>query len=173
MRKRLLNKEAMSLLEDPTSISRELEEIHLVGEKPSEKHRMTSEQKLRVLQSTVIEYIWEVFVSVNSSCAQPPPPHTHTHPGWPLDIDTRAFEFFLPWMENSRGWWGLLSCQIPRGGDEKRGQMPRPPSTLQHFSLIAQSNSAVLNIFMSDFFVSSNVVLCNSARILIKTLRRY
>ena len=69
----------MSLLEDPTSISRELEEIHLVGEKPSEKHRMTSGQKLRVLQSTVIEYIWEVFVSVNPSCAQPPLP-THSHP---------------------------------------------------------------------------------------------
>ena len=82
MRKRLLNKQAMSLLEDPTSSSRELEEIHLVGEKPSEKHRMTSGQKLMVLQSTVIEYIWEVFVSVNPSCAQPLPPPlpTHTHP---------------------------------------------------------------------------------------------
>ena len=166
MRKRLLNKQAMSLLEDPTSISRELEEIHLVGEKPSEKHRMTSGQKLRVLQSTVIEYIWEVFVSVNPSCAQPPspppPPHTHIrHPGWPLGIDTRAFEFFLPWMENSRGWWGLLRCQIPRGGNEKRGQMPRPPSTLQQFSLIVQSNSAVLNIFMSDFWfqVTSSFVI--------------
>ena len=63
--------------------------------------------------------------------------------------------FFLPWMGNSLGW-GLLSCQIPRGGDEKREQMPRPPSTLQHFSLIAQSTSAILSI------------LCNSA-ILIKT----
>ena len=59
-------------------------------------------------------------------------------------------QFFLPWMVNSRGW-GLLSCQIPRGGDEKRGQMPRFPSTLQHFSLIAQSNSAVLSILMCDF----------------------
>ena len=29
--------------------------------------------------------------------------------------------------------------------------MSRPPSTLQHFSLIAQSNSAVLSILMSDF----------------------
>ena len=29
--------------------------------------------------------------------------------------------------------------------------MPRPPSTLQHFSLIAQSNSAILNILMCDF----------------------
>ena len=55
-------------------------------------------------------------------------------------------------MANSRGW-RLLSCQIPRGGDEKRGQMPRPPSTLQHFSLIAQSSSAILSILMSDVFV--------------------
>ena len=40
--------------------------------------------------------------------------------------DPRALAFFFPRMANSRGW-GLLSCQIPRGGDEKRGQMPRPP----------------------------------------------
>ena len=53
-------------------------------------------------------------------------------------------------MANSRRW-GLLSCQIPRGGDEKIGQMPRPPSTLQHFSLIAQSSSAILSILMCDF----------------------
>ena len=58
--------------------------------------------------------------------------------------------FFLPQMANSQGW-GLLSCQIPRGGDEKRGQMPRPPSTLQHFSLIAQSNKAILSILMCAF----------------------
>ena len=80
--------------------------------------------------------------SVNSTCAQPPTPRA----------DRRALAFFLPWMANSRGW-GLLSCQIPRGGDEKRGQMPRPPSTLQHFLLIAQSNSAVLSILMCDFLV--------------------
>ena len=64
--------------------------------------------------------------------------------------DARALAYFSPWMANSRGW-GLLSCQIPRGGDEKRGQMPRPPSTLQHFSLIAQSNSAILSILMFNF----------------------
>ena len=40
---------------------------------------------------------------------------------------------------------------MPWGGDEKRGQMPRPPSTLQHFSLIAQSNNAVLSVLMCDF----------------------
>ena len=48
----------------------------------------------------------------------------------PAPADPRALVFFfLPWMANSRGW-GLLSFQIPRGGDEKRWQMPRPPSTL-------------------------------------------
>ena len=61
------------------------------------------------------------------------------HPASPPPrADPQASAFFLPWMANSRGW-GLLSCQIPRGGDEKRGQMPCPPSTLQHFSLTTQS----------------------------------
>ena len=83
------------------------------------------------------------YASVNSICAQLPPPA-------PLaDLRALAF-FFLPWMANSRRW-GLLSCQIRRGGDKKRVQMPRPPSTLQHFSLIAQSNSSILSILMSDF----------------------
>ena len=64
--------------------------------------------------------------------------------------DPRALALFLPWMANSRVW-ELLSCQIPRGGDEKRGQIPRPPSTLLHLSLIAQSGSAILSILMCDF----------------------
>ena len=64
----------------------------------------------------------------------------------PPRADPRELAFFLPW---SLGW------QIPGGGDssagqfpgvgkKKRGQMPRPPSTVQHFLLIAQSNSAIL-----------------------------
>ena len=40
-----------------------------------------------------------------------------------------------------------------REGDKKRGQMPHPLSTLQHFSLIAQSSSAILSILMRDFFL--------------------
>ena len=68
----------------------------------------------------------------------------------PPRADPRALASFLHWLANSRGW-GLLSCQIPRGGDEKGGLIPRPPSTLQHFSLIAQSNNAVLIILMCDF----------------------
>ena len=90
-----------------------------------------------------------------------PAPSSPSTPGL-----TSGISIFLPWMANSRGW-GLLSCQIPRGADEKRGQMPRPPSTMQHFSVIAQSSSAISSILMCDFFCS----LCNSA-ILIRTSRR-
>ena len=70
----------------------------------------------------------------------------------------RALAFFLRWMADSHG-------------REKRGQIPCPQSTLQHFSLIAQLNTAVLKHFNVRFFVSSNVFVCNSARILIKTSR--
>ena len=71
------------------------------------------------------------------------PAQPSSSPAPPSQAYPRALAIFLPWMANSRGW-GLLGCQIPRGGDEKRGQMPCPPSTLQHFSLIAQWNSAIL-----------------------------
>ena len=55
-------------------------------------------------------------------------------------------------------------------GDEKRGQTPRPPTTLQHFSLekrpgrrLKQCHFQHYNV---QFFVSINVFLCiNSARI--------
>ena len=81
------------------------------------------------------------FMHQSIPAAPNPPPPPRANP--------RALALFLPWMANFRGW-GLLSCQVPRGGDERGGQMPRPPSTLQIFSLIAQSNS-VLSILMSDF----------------------
>ena len=93
-------------------------------------------------EKTSFAHLTATNASVNSPCAQHPPPRA----------DPRAFAFFLPWMANSRGW-GLLSCQIPRGGDEKRGQMSRPPSTLQNFLLIAQSNGSVLSILRCDFLV--------------------
>ena len=41
---------------------------------------------------------------------------------------------------------------LPGGGEGiPRKGMPRPPSTLQHFSLIAQSSSAILSILVCDF----------------------
>ena len=56
---------------------------------------------------------------------------------------------------------------MPRGGDEKRGQMPHPPSTLQHFSLIAQSNNAVLSILMCvfSFQLTSSLVIALEFRL--------
>ena len=75
-------------------------------------------------------------------------------------------------MANSRGW-GLLSCQIPQGGDEKRGQMPRPPSTLQHFSLIAQSRSAILNVIYGLDYTPSDQVLAQSKWPTVKDLYEY
>ena len=92
-----------------------------------------------------------VFIVMHQSIpAVPSPP--------PPRADPRALAFFLPWLANSRGW-GLLSCQNPRGGDKKGGLMPRPPSTPQHFSLIAQSNNAVSIILMCDFSSSFVIAL--------------
>ena len=71
------------------------------------------------------------------------PPAPRPEPPPPPQADSRELAFFLPWMANSRAL-GLLSWQILRGGEEKRGPMPRPPSTVQHFLLIAQSNCAIL-----------------------------
>ena len=51
------------------------------------------------------------------SPALPPPPTRRANP--------RALAFFC------LGW------QIPGGGDEKRGQMPRPPSTLQNANFVS------------------------------------
>ena len=65
---------------------------------------------------------WLMHQSIPATPNPPPPPPP---PGWPPGIS-----IFLPWMANSRRW-GLLSCQIPRGGDEKRGQIPHPLSTRQ------------------------------------------
>ena len=50
-----------------------------------------------------------IFVCISQLQLRPAPPPR---------ADPRALAFFfLPWMANSRGW-GLLSCQIRRGGDE-------------------------------------------------------
>ena len=57
----------------------------------------------------------------------------------------RALAFFLPWTANSPGVGTIEVSNAPGWG----GQMPRTPSTLRHFSLISQSNSAVLSILMT------------------------
>ena len=62
---------------------------------------------------------------------------------------------------------GPLELSNPPGWDEKRGQMPRPPSTLQHLSLMAQSRSAILSILMCDFlfqFLGNSAILFKTSR---------
>ena len=74
----------------------------------------------------------------------------------PPRADPRELVFF--WL----GWQipggGDSSWQIPRGGEEKRGRMSRPPSTVQHFLLIAQSNSAILKCDFLFQLTSSFVI---------------
>ena len=91
------------------------------------------------------------------------------HARGPSPLGSTSFQGFSPTRPTGRR--EVSSCQIPRGGDEKRGQMPHPSSTLQHFSLITQSNSAILGILMCDFLFQLTSFFCNSARILIKTSR--
>ena len=84
-----------------------------------------------------------------------------------------ALAFFLPWMSNSRGW-GLLSCQIRRVGEKKRANAPSSVNTVTFFidRPVEQFHFKHFNV---RFFVSINVFLCNSARILtiLTTTRRH
>ena len=86
---------------------------------------------------TMLEFVMHQSIPPAPSPPTPPP---------------RALAFFFFALEGKFMGVGLLSCQIPRGRDEKRGHMPRPLSTLQHFSLIAQSNGAILSILVCHFF---------------------
>ena len=81
--------------------------------------------------------------SVNSTWARPCP--RPPFPGWPPGISISfALDGKFPGV-------GTLELSNPLGWGKKIGQMPHPPSTMQHFSLIARSNSAILIILMCDF----------------------
>ena len=106
---------------------------------------------------------WHSFLTyyVNSSCAQAPP-------GWPPGIN-----IFWPWIANSRGW-GLLSCQIPRGGNEKwiRANVLFSVNTATFFIDRTAVELCRFKHFNVRFFVSINVFLCNDASILIIKINR-
>ena len=70
--------------------------------------------------------------------------HLRPVPPW---ADPWTLAIFLPWMANPWGW-GLLSCQIFRGEDEKRGKIPHLLSTLQHFSLTTGSPVVPFSAFL-------------------------
>ena len=67
----------------------------------------------------------------------------------PLRADPGHWHFFA--LDGKFPGVGTFELSNLLGGDENREQMLRPPSTLQHFSLIAQSNSSILSILMCDF----------------------
>ena len=94
---------------------------------------------------------------VNSSGAQPPPPPP---PPPPLGQADPSFQLFFA-LDGKFSWVGTLELSNPPGWGQKKRANARPPSTLQHFSLIAQSKSAVLNILMCDFLfrVTSSFVI--------------
>ena len=100
------------------------------------------------------------FASVNSTCAQPPPPPPGLTPG------ELAFFFAL---DGKFPGVGILELANPPGqGRKKRANAPSSVNSATFF-IDRTLNSAILKC---DFFVSINVFLCNSARILIKTSRR-
>ena len=83
------------------------------------------------------EIIIKAYASVNSSCAQTPPSPSL---GWLPGISI----FFA--LDGKFPGLGTLELSNPLGWGWKN-----PPSTQQHFSLIAQSRSAILSILMWNF----------------------
>ena len=72
----------------------------------------------------------------------------------PPRANPRALAFFFSRMANSRGW-GHFSCQMPRGVDEGRGQMPRPRDRTSPINTAAVfihcTTDTTFSIFMCDF----------------------
>ena len=79
----------------------------------------------------------------------PPAPSPLT-PG----LNPKHWHFFFP-LDGKFSGMGTFELSNPPGWGRKKGQMPHPPSTLQHFSLIAQSNSSILSILICDFLFQS------------------
>ena len=57
----------------------------------------------------------------------------------PSRANPRELAFFFSWMANSRGR-ERLSCQMPGGGDESRGRMPRPRIVLMPVFIFVRCN---------------------------------
>ena len=95
------------------------------------------------------------YASVNPSCAKPtsppsPPPHRD---------DPRALLFFcLGWQISGMG---TLELSNPPGWGQKKGANAPSSVNAATFLMVAQSNSAVLNILMCDFLfqVTSSFVI--------------
>ena len=96
----------------------------------------------------------------------PAAPSPHPPSGlWPLGIS-----IFLPWMANFRGG-DYRPVKSPGVGTKKEG---KSPVHRQHCNIFHWLHSRIVPFkhFNVRFFVLSNVFLCNSARIRIKTSPR-
>ena len=92
----------------------------------------------RLIRSDFCMYLCNA--SVNSTCAQPPPL------GWSPGIN-----IFFP-LDGK--FWGLGTLELSNTLGWGRKKRANAPALLQHcnlFSLIAQSNTAILSILMCDF----------------------
>ena len=102
-------------------------------------------------------FVNKSYASVNSSCAHAPP-----------RANPRALAICFSWMANSRGW-GHSSCQMPRGVDEGRGQMPRPrgrTSPINTAAVFIHYTIIPLSAFLCVIFhfcrpTSRSSVVCN------------
>ena len=86
----------------------------------------------------------------------------------PPRANPRALAIFFSRMANSRGW-GHFSCQMPRGVDEGRGQMPRPPdrtSPINSAAVFIHCTIIPLSAFLCVIFhfcrpTSPSSIVCN------------
>ena len=86
----------------------------------------------------------------------------------PPRANPRALAFFFSRMANSRGW-GHLSCQMPRGVDEGREQMPRPrdrTSPINTAAVFIHCTVIPLSAFLCVIFhfcrpTSPSSIVCN------------
>ena len=79
----------------------------------------------------------------------------------PPQANPRALAFFFSRMASSRGW-GYFSCQMPRGVDEGREQMPRPrdrTSPIKTAAVFIHCTIIPLSAFLCVIFISVGLPL--------------
>ena len=106
-----------SLVRGAQFIEAGLNEALMKKKKTTQK--TTTDQRKKMEQLSIVKVLEAQFGLDLMHQPIPPAPSPRPSP-W---ADPRALAFFLPWMANSQEW-GLLSCQIPRGGDKKDRKCP-------------------------------------------------
>ena len=110
---------------------------------------------------------------MHQSIPPAPSPHAPLPPSW---ADPRALAFYLPWMANSQWWrpldlsnlveWGCKKRANPVGWGRKKRANATSCVNSATFFIDRTLEQCHFKHFNVRFFVSINVFLCNSARIL-------